>query len=186
MSIGFFIVAALSALGLGGLLLWALRGSSQRKSHEHGLKVLESAPQHLRNMRQIRQAMDAADLHFARERGGPALSKRLRSERRDVVLHYLEAIRADFEQSLHIARIIAVLSPEVSGSHEYERLRLSVVFRWRFQKAKLRMHLGNAPLVEVASLGQMATCLAIQMEEAMAKLGERAALAAELALQSDR
>ena len=81
MSIGFFIVAALSALGLGGLLLWALRGSSQRKSHEHGLKVLESAPQHLRNMRQIRQAMDAADLHFARERGGPALSKRLRSER---------------------------------------------------------------------------------------------------------
>jgi hypothetical protein len=129
--------------------------------------------------------MDPADLRFAFEQCGQALSKTLRRERREVTLHYLEAIRADFEQSLRIARIIAVLSPEVSGSHEYERLRLSVIFRWRFQKAKLRVRIGSISPFEITSLGQMATSLAVQMEEAMAKLGERAALAAELALQSD-
>lgn len=185
MSIEFFIVAIISALGLAGLLAWALRGSSQRKSSAQGLGVLESAPQHLRNMSQIRQAMDPADLRFAFEQCGQVLSNTLRHERREVTLHYLEAIRADFEQSLRIARIIAVLSPEVSGSHEYERLRLSVIFRWRFQKAKLRVRVGSISPFEVTSLGQMATSLAVQMEEAMAKLGERAALAAELALQSD-
>jgi len=129
--------------------------------------------------------MDPADLRFAFEQCGQSLSKTLRRERREVTLHYLEAIRADFEQSLRIARIIAVLSPEVSGSHEYERFRLSVIFRWRFQKAKLRVRIGSISPFEVTSLGQMATSLAVQMEEAMAKLGERAALAAELALQSD-
>jgi hypothetical protein len=186
MSIEFFIVAMLSALGLAAALAWALRGSSQRKGNEQGLAVLESAPRHLRNMSQIRQALDAGDLRFAFEQGGQALSNRLRRERREVTLHYLEAIRSDFEQSLRIARIVAVLSPEVSGSHEYERLRLSVIFRWRFQKAKLRVRIGSVSPFEVTSLGQMATSLAVQMEDAMARLGERAALAAELALQSDQ
>ena len=46
--------------------------------------------------------------------------------------------------------------------------------------------MGSLELPQITRLGQMATSLAVQMEEAMARLGERAALAAELALQSDR
>ena len=98
----------------------------------------------------------------------------------------LAAIRRDFEQSLRVARIVAVLSPEVSGSHEYERLRLSVVFRMRFYAIKLRLHMGTVAQPQILTLGQMVTSLAMQMEETMARLGERAALAAELALQSER
>jgi hypothetical protein len=186
MSAEFIIVAALAALGLAGLLFWAFRGASERKGHDQGLGVLDSAPKHLQNMAQIRQAMDSADFAFARGQGGQYLSARLRRERKQVTLLYLEAIRRDFEQSLRIARIIAVLSPEVSGSQEYERLRLSLVFRWRFQVLRLRILLGNVAQHQVVTLGQMATALAAQMEETMARLGERAALAAELALQSDR
>jgi len=186
MSAGFIIIAALAAIGLAGSLLWVLSGASHGKSTDQGIVALEIAPQHLCNATQIRQAMDAADLRYAKQNGGRALAARLRRERKRVTLLYLAAIRRDFEQSLRIARVIAVLSPEVSGSHEYERLRLSMVFRWRFQMVRVRLLIGNIPQLQVTTLGEMATSAAVQIEEAIAQLGERAALATELALHSDR
>ena len=185
MSAGFFVIAVITALGLAGLLVWALRGASHRKSHDSAL-ALDSAPHHLRNMAQIRQAMDRADLQYVEAKSGRHLAARLRRERKQVTLLYLAAIRRDFEQSLRVARIVAVLSPEVSGSHEYERLRLSVLFRTRFYATRLRLRMGGLAQPQILALGQMATSLAMQLEEAMARLGERAALAAELALQSER
>jgi hypothetical protein len=182
----FFFVAFAAALALAALLVWALRGASQRSSGKAaGLGVLENAPRHLASMPQIRQALDVADLRFAAEKGGPRLAAKLKSERRKITLLYLESIRADFEQLLRIARVIAVLSPEVSGSHEYERLRLTLIFRLRYQVIRIRLQVGNVALPEVGALGQMVTSLGVEMEAAMSKLGERAALAAELALQSD-
>jgi hypothetical protein len=181
----FFFVAVAAALVLAALLFWALRGASQRSNGKVGLGVLENAPRHLASMPQIRQALDLADLRFASEKGGAKLAARLKSERRKVTLLYLESIRGDFEQLLRIARVIALLSPEVSGSHEYERLRLTVIFRLRYQVIRLRLLVGNIALPEVGGLGQMVTSLGVEMEAAMSRLGERAALAAELALRSD-
>jgi hypothetical protein len=181
----FIMLLALSAMGLAGLLFWTLRGAGHRKSNDQDMAALESAPQHLSNAAQIRQALDAADLQYAAESGGQALAARLRSERRKVTLLYLAAMRRDFEQSLEIARIIAMLSPELSGSHEYERLRLSMVFRWRFQVVRIRLLIGSVTQSQIIALGEIATSLAVQMEAAMAQLGERAALAAELAPQSE-
>jgi hypothetical protein len=186
MSSTYFIVAIAAALGLAGLLAWALRGANRRRSRERGLSALERAPQHLSNLAQIRQAMDAADLEYARSAGGPTMFSRLRQERRRVVLLFLAAVRNDFEQSLRVARIVAVLSPAVSGSQEYERLRLSIVFRVRYQIVKLLLLTGSLEMPPVAALGQMAASLAILIEQEMAKLGERAALATELALRSER
>ncbi len=103
-----------------------------------------------------------------------------------MALLYLGAIKRDFEQLLRVARVIAVLSPEVSGSQEYERIRLSMIFRWRFQMTKARLLIGIIPQPQLVSVWQMAATMAVQMEETMAKLGERAALAAELALQSEK
>lgn len=182
----FFPVAALFALALVLLLVWALRGASNRKSAKEGLGVLENAPQHVSNMPQIRQALDESDLQFAAAKGGPALAARLRRERRQVVLLYLGAMRKDFERLLRIARIVALLSPEVSSSHEYDRLRLSIIFRLRFEFTKLRLMMGSFIFPQTDVLGQMVASLAAQIEMAMAKLGERAALAAELAVQSDQ
>ena len=181
----FFIVASFSAIGLAVLLLWALQGASKRSSVGEGLNVFEYAPQHVRHMAQIRRALDQADLQFAASKGGPPLAARVRRERRHVVLLYLEAIRKDFEQLLRIARIIALLSPEVSSSHEYDRLRLSIIFGLRFQIIRLRLMMGSLDLPQTDGLGQMVGALAGQMETAMAKLGERAALAAELAVHSE-
>ncbi len=182
----FFFVAVATGLALAGMSFWALRGASQRRVHEHGFRALDSAPRDLDNMPQIRQSMDPADFEFARAKGGRHLETRLRGERRQVALLYLAAIRRDFEQSLRVARVIAVLSPEVSGTQEYQRIRLSMMFRWRFQMIKVRLLIGIMPQPQLVALWQMASSMAIQMEQTMAKLGERAALAAELALQSEK
>ena len=146
---------------------------------------MTSAPRHLTHMAQLRQATDKADLRFLATTGGRALASRVRSDRRRVLVLYLEAIRSDFEDLLQIARVIAVLSPEVSGSHEYARLRLSLVFRWRFELIRARILLGGAEMPRVAGLGEMVTALALEMQQSMAQLGERAALATELSLHSE-
>jgi hypothetical protein len=182
----YFLIAVAATFALAALLIWALRGASQRAGSKTALGVLENAPRHLGNMAQIRQALDPDDLSFASESGGGELAKRLKRERRRVALLYLDAIRGDFEQLLRIARVVAVLSPEVSGIDEYRRLRLTISFRLRHQLVRLRLLMGPGALPEVRSLGQMVSSLAMEMESAMAQLGERAALAAELALQSDR
>src|SRR5262245_4423919 len=178
---GFFIVAAVFALALAVLLLWSLRGSQKLRRGRHGLAVLDSAPKHLCNMGPIRRSQDPSDLDYAVERGGKELGKRLRRERRNVALLYLESLRSDFDQLLRIARVVTLLSPEVSSSHEYERLRLSILFRVRFQVVKVHFWFGDVAMLQLASLGQMVTSLAIRMETAMATLGERAAMAADLA-----
>jgi len=101
-------------------------------------------------------------------------------------LLYLDSLRSDFEQLLRIARVVALLSPEISGSHEYERLRLALLFRLRFAVVKFRFVFGDAAMPQLTSLGEMVTSLAIRLEAAMEALGERAALAANVALQSER
>ena len=182
----FFMVVVVFALILAALLLWTLRTAHKRRRRRPaGLAVLDSAPQHLCNMGPVRRSQDPADLRYAAERGGRDLASRLRKERRGVALLYLNSLRSDFEQLLRIARVVALLSPEVSGSHEYERFRLSALFRLRFQLVKLRLFFGDAAMPQLASLGEMVTSLAIRMETAMEALGERAALAADLALQSE-
>jgi len=183
---GFFIVAAAFALALTATLLWSFRGTHKGRRGRAGLAVLDSAPKHLCNMGPIRRSQDPADFDYAVERGGKELGKRLRRERRNVALLYLESLRSDFDQLLRIARVVALLSPEVSSSHEYERLRLSILFRVRFQLVKVHFLFGDVAMLQLASLGQMVTSLAIRMETAMATLGEPAALAADLALQSDQ
>jgi len=180
----FFFVAVAAGLTLAGMSFWALHGASQRKGHRLG--GLDSVPRDLDYMSQIRQSLDPADFEFAKAKCGRHLESRLRRERRQVTLLYLAAIRRDFEQSLRVARVIAVLSPEVSGSQEYERIRLSMMFRWRFQMIKGRLLIGIMSQPQLVALWQMASSMAVQMEQTMAKLGERAALAAELAVQTEK
>jgi len=182
----FFIVVVVFALILAALLLWTLRTAHKSRHRPAGLAVLGNAPQHLCNMAAIRRSQDPADLRYVADRGGRDLAKQLRHERRNVALLYLDSLRSDFQQLLRIARVVALLSPEISSSHEYERLRLSVLFRLRFQLVKLSFLFGGAAMSQLTSLGEMVTSLAVRMETAMQSLGERAALSADLALHSEQ
>jgi hypothetical protein len=186
MSTTFFILTVAFAVALLALLFMASRSSRRARRRRDGLAVLDSAPQHLCHMGPIRRSQDGADLQYVADRGGRELAERLRRERHEVALLYLDSLRADFEQLLRIARVVALLSPEISSSHEYERLRLAVQFRFRFQLVKLRLFFGDAAMPQVAALGETVSTLAIRMEAAMQALGERATLAADLALTSQR
>ena len=113
------------------------------------------------------------------------MARRVRQERRRVALVYLAAVRDDFQSLLRTARIIARLSPEVVPLHEFERVRLTVVFAWHYQMVRLQLRAGLIPILGLDGLSDLVSGLSVRMETAMNELGERAALAAEMASSLD-
>ncbi|HEY6943508.1 MAG TPA: hypothetical protein VI431_00105 [Candidatus Acidoferrum sp.] len=103
-----------------------------------------------------------------------------------MALSYLLALRQDFEELMHVARVIAKLSPEVGVAQEFERLRLRANFLWRYRIIWMSLQLGLTPLPQISDLSNLLSGLSVRLEEAMRELGERAALVAELASSPDR
>lgn len=85
-----------------------------------------------------------------------------------------------------MARIIAVLSPEVEAVQEFERLRLTVKFNWNYQLIRMQLRAGFEPLLRLDGLSNLVSGLSVRMETALKELGERAALAGELASALNR
>jgi hypothetical protein len=134
----------------------------------------------------IRQAMSPADFGFLAERGSEKLVRRAHKERQRIALLYLAELRADFDRLLRLARVIAILSPEVEAAQEFERLRLGLQFFWHYQVVLWALRLGLLLLPQLCGLSVMVSQLACRMEAAMSELGERANVAAELASSLDR
>lgn len=171
-----------------GLILLAVLLLVVRKPSAHGgvlpldLSLLEeTGRRHVTYFPQIRQAMASNDFTFLSSLGRTDLENRLRKERRLIVLAYLPAIRTDFQRLLGVARAIAVLSPEVHSMQEWERFRITVRFFARYEWIRFNLALGTTPLPQLGRLTQLVSSLSIQMELAMKELGERAALASNLA-----
>lgn len=179
----FFGSVAVLLLGLG----WALWKPRERKNRERDPRWLEERDRHNTNyLPQIRQALAAADYDFLSKKASRRTQRRVRRERRNVALAYLSALRGDFENLLRMARAIAVLSPKVAAAHEFERLRLTAEFAWRCQMIRWKLLTGLTPLVQLAGLSDLVSGLSVRLEQAMKELGERAAVAAELASSMNR
>jgi hypothetical protein len=169
------------------LFVWALRRPQNGKPSGDVLPTAEdSAAQHIAYLRPIQQTLSPADLEYLTSKGSAKLSRRVRKERRKVALSYVAALQNDFGRLLRLARVIAVLSPKVGAVQEFERLRLSVHFRWRYQLVRVLLQLELAPMPQLSSLSDMVSAFAVRMQEAMNELGERAALAAEMASSLER
>ncbi len=169
------------------LLAWALRGPArQAKPGANQDDIEETGGEPLNFLPQIRQALGSADFEFLAERCRVGVQRRVKRERRDVTLAYLFALRKEFQSLLRMARIIAVLSPEIAAVQEFERLRLTVTFFWRYQLIRMKLLAGFAPLPQLESLTNLISGLSVRLEAAMKELGERAALAAELVSSADR
>jgi len=174
---------AVLLLGLG----WALWKPWEQKNIDSDPRWLEGRDQrHTNYLPQIRQALAAADYDFLSKRASRGTQRRVRRERLNVALAYLGALRGDFESLLRMARVIAVLSPEVAAAHEFERLRLTAEFAWRYQMIRWKLLTGMTPLVQLAGLSDLVSGLSVRLEQAMKELGERAAVAAELASSMNR
>jgi hypothetical protein len=179
----FFGSVAILLFGLG----WALWKPRERKNLSSDPRRLEQQDQHHTNyLPQIRQALAAADYDFLSKKTSRGTQRRVRRERLNVALGYLGALRGDFENLLRMARAIAVLSPEVAVAHEFERLRLTVEFACRCQMIRWKLWTGMTPLAQLSSLSDLVSGLTVRLEQAMKELGERAAVAAELASSMNR
>ena len=169
------------------LLAWALRGTGKLPESGAIANAFERSERlHVNFLPQIRQALDTADYAFLEGKGAPVLQRRVRRERRDVALAYLSSLRQDFQGLLRMARIIAVLSPEIVVVQEFERLRLTVKFLWRYEMIRMKLRVGFLSLPQLDALGNLISGLSVRLEKAIKELGERAALAAELASPPDR
>jgi hypothetical protein len=174
-----FIAAALLMVAV--LLCWALQRAKRRETGREGLEAVEPPGGHLIYFRQIRQALDEGDLAFVASRGKRGLAREVKKERRRVLLSYLDAMRGDFGRLIRLARVIAVLSPELAPAQEWERLRLTLWFSLNVGLVRARLRLGLAVDSQLNRLSLRVSDLAMRIEGAMTELGERAALASELA-----
>jgi hypothetical protein len=160
------------------LVFWALRGPNKPTKAEAGPNFLQGMDKHHVNyLPQIRQALAKTDDEFLSGSGLGALRRRVRRERRDVALAFLSALREDFQSLLRMA----VLSPELVAVQEFERIRLTVTFACRYEMIRIKLLAGLAPVPQLDGLSHLISGLSVRMETAMKELGERAALAAELA-----
>lgn len=141
----------------------------------------EAGRSHVTFFPSIRQALTGADNRFLATRGSSKLARRVRKERRVIALAYLSSLRQDFLRLWRLARVIAKLSPRVGVAQELARLWLGMLFTARYELIRLSFSMGFAPLPELGSLTDVVSTLAMRMELAMQNLGERAALAANLA-----
>jgi len=169
------------------LFVWALRRPQNGKpAPDISPNAEDSAVQHVSYLPQIQQTLSPADMQYLTNRGSAKLARRVRKERRRAALSYVAALRKDFERLLRLARVIAVLSPEVGAVHEFERLRLSAQFTMRYHLLRIFLQLELASMPQLSGLSDMVGTFAVRMQEAMNELGERAALAAEMASSLER
>lgn len=178
----FFGFVAVLLLALG----WALRRPRDARSLQSDPRALEQGQRHVDYFPQIRQALAAADYDFLSKRASRSVQRRVRRDRRGIALAYLAALRGDFRNLLRMARVIAVLSPEVAAAHEFERLRLTAKFACQYQMIRWELTVGFTPLPQLDGLSELVSGLSVRMEAALKELGERAALAAELASSMNR
>jgi len=136
---------------------------------------------HVTYFPQVKQALAAEDFVFLASRGSRALAQLVRKERRKMALAYLACLRTDFLKLWRLARVIASMSQQVEAAQELERLRLGLAFSWHYEMIRIKFFFGFAPLPELGSLSEVVSRLSIRLETAMKDLGERAALAAQLA-----
>lgn len=180
-----------SFFGLIGLLLilfiWSIRAPRRTAPSlaAHGPDD-ESGRRHTSYLPQIRQALSDADFDFLAKTASREVLRRVRRERRDVALAYLATLREDFQSLMRMARAIAMLSPELDPVREFERIGLTAKFAWKYRMIRWKLLVRIAPMPQLRGLSDLVSGLSVRIEAALSELGERAALAAELASSVNR
>src|SRR6516164_5550280 len=99
----FLIVVVLLAL----LLVWA--ASPPKRTFRSPSEVLEALTQerHYARLPQILQALRDEDTDYLRNAGQLQLLKRIRSERTDIALRYLDYLEQEFQVLLEASRMLS-------------------------------------------------------------------------------
>jgi hypothetical protein len=128
------------------------------------------------------QSLREEDTDFLCTQGHDELATRLRRERKRIALRYLNALEEEYQLLLEAARILAKTAPEISAMDELERFRLSVRFIVYCRYLRWRLWFGLQPWDLFGNISDMAGEITLRLEMAAARIGERAAMAAEVPL----
>jgi len=187
LSLTFYFFLAIVAILLV-LFVWSLRPPKRYAPFpEPSFPISQELHgSHVSHLPQIRRALAPADFEFASKKIPRDALRQMRRERRQVALAYLSALRAELDQLLRTAKVIATLSPEVAAGQELERLLLMVKFLGRYRMIRISVWAGFAPLPQLSDLSNLLSAYSVRLEEAMKEMGERAALVAEMISSPDR
>src|SRR5262249_48355811 len=131
---------------LAALLVWALRAPNKREeAFGSAISLLDEMGRHAIYLPLVQQALSQTDLKFLTSRGSAILARRVRRERRRVILAYLAALRDDFRQLLRFAKAVSVMSPEIATAQEAERAWLNAQFVLRYHTMRVFLHAGLLP-----------------------------------------
>ena len=156
---------------MGELLLYALIGlvllllslklffqkSAPRSENGRALTVLEFLPVHHREFEEVEHRLSEYDV----------LLQRIHSERREVALGYLDALRDDFLRVERLLSHAAKFLPDITLQGEGERLWVGLRFRLEYRVARLRTRLGFVPAVQIEVLTRQVRLLAQRADEAL-------------------
>jgi hypothetical protein len=169
------------------LFVWLLRKSNgQAGAASVGSLEEEFGGSHVTYLRQVRQAFSKEDYDFVSGKISQEMQRRMRQERKRIALSYLLALRGEFHKLLRTARVIAALSPEITGVQELERLRLTAIFLLRYRILWISLWAGFVPLPQISNLSNLLSGLSVRLEAAMKELGERAAQVTEMVSSDHR
>ena len=169
----FLIVVVLLAL----LLVWA--ASPPKRTFRSPSEVLEALTQerHYARLPQILQALRDEDTDYLRNAGQLQLLKRIRSERTDIALRYLDYLEQEFQVLLEASRMLSTMAPELSAIREFDRFKRSLRFMLCCRYLRWKLRLGLQPWNIFGIVSDMAGEMTLQLEAATGRLGERALLA---------
>jgi hypothetical protein len=177
-----YLLVAFAGIGVAllAVLAWLSFSGTSRDSQADLGQRPERETRHISYLPQIKQALGQADYEYLSVRGPAGLSNRVRKERKRIALNYLVALRSDFERLQHIARLVAVMSPEIAVAQELQGMRLNLEFSVRYRIIYFRLLADIAPASAINNLSNLISALTVRLETAISNLGESAALAAEL------
>jgi hypothetical protein len=164
------------------LLAWAARPPKRVLLTVDDVLAALSEERHYARLPQILQSLRKEDTKFLFDEGHEELAGRLRVERKEIALRYLNYLEDEFQLLLEASRILARIAPEVAPMDELERFKRNVRFVLSCRYLQWRLRLGLQPWNVFGTLSDMEGELTLQLEAATVKLGERAALAAEFPL----
>ncbi|HKF51373.1 MAG TPA: hypothetical protein VKB26_03600 [Candidatus Acidoferrales bacterium] len=160
------------AVALFLTLLWLLFGNRRPKTDATlaALEIKKLLPAHCRHFPQVQRALRSQDEEFIDRRAPRYLAKRWRAERRQVVHLYIRGLAQDFRGLEQLARLIAMLSPDIRRKQEWEWLWLGIQFRLLYRMTLLRFALHSLPSDELMQLTEMLTGLAAGLEHSLDRL----------------
>ncbi|HKW62458.1 MAG TPA: hypothetical protein VJN89_07940 [Candidatus Acidoferrum sp.] len=187
MSIAFYSFLSIVVLLLVAFA-WLLRSPKKHASSAEPPSAISQDfhGSHITYLPQIQRALSSTDYEYASKRIPRQALRRMRRERKQVALGYLDALHDELVKLLRTARVIASLSPKVVPGQEFERALLAANFLFRYRLIRLSVWAGFSPLPQISDLSNLLSGYSVRLEEAMKEMGERAALIAEMVSPPDR